>query len=37
MSMLVVKLITPAPNLGTQAIVDEICMPSGKTPLDRAH
>jgi len=36
-SMVVVTLITPAPDAETQAMVDEIRKPSGKTILDQAH
>ena len=36
-SMVVVTLITPAPDAETQAMVDEIRKPSGKTILDQSH
>lgn len=36
-SMVVVSLITPAPDAETQAMVDEIRKPSGATVLDQTH
>ncbi len=36
-AMVVVSLITPAPDAETQAMVDEVRVPSGKTILGAAH
>jgi cation/acetate symporter len=36
-AMVVVSLATPAPDAETQAMVDEVRVPSGKSILDNAH
>ena len=36
-SMIVVSLLTPAPDAKTQAMVDEVRIPSGKTVLGKQH
>ena len=36
-SMVVVSLMTPAPDAKTQAMVDEVRIPSGKTVLGKQH
>jgi cation/acetate symporter len=36
-SMVVVSLLTPAPDKATQSMVDEVRIPSGKTVLGRQH
>ena len=36
-SMIVVTLMTAAPDAETQAMVEEVRIPSGKTILDQAH
>ena len=36
-SMIVVSLMTKAPDLATQKMVDEVRVPSGKTVLGKQH
>jgi cation/acetate symporter len=36
-AMVVVSLMTPAPDAETQAMVDEVRLPSGETILGAAH